>query len=156
MDKPSILTLVDYLSPDVALAKASEYNRRCGTKLRAAYGCSDADKARLVSRQDVVISTARAGVEVLSASVLEDARLLKVAADINASPPAGIEGINAKDDGAPAQHATAAKGAVNVGPLTIGRVKVKTQQALLRSMLEAEAPIYLDFAHAFRVARELV
>ncbi len=149
-------TLVDYLSSDVALAKADEYNRRCGTKLRGTYGCSDADKARLVSRADVVITTAKAGVEVLSASVLEDARQLKVAADINARPPAGIEGMNSKDDGAPSQYATGAKGAVNVGPLTIGRVKVKTQQALLRSMLEAEKPIYLDFGQAFRTARELV
>jgi methylene-tetrahydromethanopterin dehydrogenase len=149
-------TLVDYLSLDAALAKASEYNRRCGTTLRGTYGCSDADQARLVSRADVVVCTAKAGVEVLNASVLEDARELKVAADINATPPAGIEGINAKDDGAPTRHASAARGAVSVGPLTIGKVKVRTQQALFRSMLEAEAPVYLDFAHAFRIARQLV
>jgi methylene-tetrahydromethanopterin dehydrogenase len=149
-------TLVDYLSIDVAVAKANEYNRRCGTTVRGAYGCSDADIARLVSSQDVVICTAKAGVQVLNASVLGDARELKVAADINARPPAGIEGISPKDDGVPAQHATAATGAVSVGPLTIGRVKVKTQQALLRSMLETERPVYLDFAQAFRIARDLV
>jgi len=149
-------TVVDYLSIDVALSKANEYNRRCGTSLHGAYACSDADNARLVSRHDVVICTAKAGVQVLSASVLEDARLLKVAADINATPPAGIEGITAKDDGVSTQHAPAASGAVSVGPLTIGRVKVKTQQTLLRSMLETERPIYLDFAQAFRIARELV
>ena len=149
-------TLVDYLSIDVALLKANEYNRRCGTTVRGAYGCSDADLARLVSRQDVVICTAKAGVQVLNASVLGDARELKVVADINARPPAGIEGINPNDDGVPAQHATAATGAVSVGPLTIGRVKVKTQQALLRSMLETERPVYLDFAQAFRIARDLV
>jgi methylene-tetrahydromethanopterin dehydrogenase len=138
-------TLVDYLSIDVALSKATEYNRRCGTRLVGAYGCSDADNARLVSRQDVVVCTAKAGVQVLSASVLEDAR-----------PPAGIEGINPRDDGVPTVYAGAATAAVSVGPLTIGRVKVRTQQALLRSMLETEKPIYLDFAQAFRIARELV
>jgi len=140
----------------VALSKANEYNRRCGTSLHGAYACSDADNARLVSRHDVVICAAKAGVQVLSASVLEDARVLKVAADINATPPAGIEGITAKDDGVATKHAPAASGAVSVGPLTIGRVKVKTQQTLLRSMLETERPIYLDFAQAFRIARELV
>jgi methylene-tetrahydromethanopterin dehydrogenase len=149
-------TLVDYLSIDMALSKAAEYNRRCGTKLRGTYGCSDADAARLVSREDVVICTAKAGVQVLNAGVLADARVLKVAADINARPPAGIEGMNAKDDGVPTQHATNATGAVSVGPLTIGKVKVKTQQALLRAMLDAEKPMYLDFANAFRIARELV
>jgi methylene-tetrahydromethanopterin dehydrogenase len=148
-------TLVDYSSIDSALAKAAEYNRRCGTTLRGAYGCSDADLARLVSRQDAVICTAKAGVQVLNASVLEDARELKVAADINARPPAGIEGMNPKDDGAPTRYASAA-GAVSVGPLTIGKVKVRTQQNLLRSMLATEKPIYLDFGQAFRVARELV
>jgi methylene-tetrahydromethanopterin dehydrogenase len=149
-------TLVDYLSIDVALSKAAEYNRRCATNLRGAYGCSDADNARLVSAQDVVICTAKAGVQVLNASVLGDARALKVAADINATPPSGIEGIHAKDDGVPTRHATAATGAVSVGPLTIGKVKVKTQQALLRSMLQTDTPIYLDFAQAFRLAREFV
>jgi methylene-tetrahydromethanopterin dehydrogenase len=152
----AVTTLVDYMSIDVALSKAEEYNRRCGTALHGAYGCSDADNARLVSRHDVVICTAKAGVQVLNASVLADARELKVAADINARPPAGIEGMGARDNGTPTLHATSAAGAVSVGPLTIGRVKVRTQQALLRSMLEAEKPIYLDFGQAFRTARELM
>ncbi|MFQ5572480.1 MAG: NAD(P)-dependent methylenetetrahydromethanopterin dehydrogenase [Rhodothermales bacterium] len=149
-------TIVDYLSIDVAVAKANEYNRRCGTTLRGTYACSDADKARLVSRADVIICTAKAGVQVLDASVLEDAQVLRVAADVNSVPPAGIEGIDPKDDGTPLKHAKAAKGAVGIGPMTIGGVKVKTQKALLHSMLDTEKPVYLDFAHAFGAARILV
>jgi hypothetical protein len=72
------LTLVDYLSIDAALSKASEQPGAYEPRER---GCSDADIARLVSRQDVDL-TAKAGVQVLSASVLEDASQLKVAADI--------------------------------------------------------------------------
>ncbi len=149
-------TIVDYLSVDVAEAKAREYNQRCGTSIRGTYACSDADKARLVSTADVIISTAKAGIQVLDASILEDAQAVKVAADVNTVPPAGIEGINPKDDGTPLQHAKAAKGAVGIGALRIGNVKVKTQQALLRSMLEQEKPVYLDFGHAFSAARILV
>ena len=137
------------------MSKASKYNRRCGTSIRGAYGCSDADNARLVSKHDVVICTAKAGVQVLNASVLEDARQLKVAADINATPPAGIEGITHKDNGVPTAHAPASTRAVSVGPLTIGKVKAKTQQTLLRSMLDIVTPIYLDFGQAFKTAREL-
>lgn len=148
--------IVDYLSVEVAEAKAKEYNRRCGTSIRGTYACSDADKARLVSKADVIISTAKAGVLVLDASVLEDAQELKVAADVNTVPPAGIEGIDPKDNGAPLKYATAAKRAVGIGALTIGNVKVKTQQALLHSMLDTEKPVYLDFAHAFGAARILV
>lgn len=149
-------TIVDYRSIDVAVEKANEYNRRCGTTLRGTYACSDADKARLVSRADVIICTAKAGVQVLDASVLEDAQVLRVAADVNSVPPAGIEGIDPQDDGTPLKHAKAAKGAVAIGPMTIGRVKVKTQKALLHSMLDTEKPVYLDFAHAFGAARILV
>lgn len=149
-------TIVDYQSVDVAVAKANEYNRRCGTKIRGTYACSDADKARLVSRADVVISTAKAGVEVLDASILEDAQVLKVAADANSVPPAGIEGIDPTDNGTPLKHATAAKGAVGIGPIAIGSVKVKAQTALLRSMLDTDKPVYLDFGHAFGAARILM
>ncbi|MFQ5990749.1 MAG: methylenetetrahydromethanopterin dehydrogenase, partial [Candidatus Methylomirabilales bacterium] len=60
------------------------------------------------------------------------------------------------DDGTPLKHAKAAKGVVGIGSMTIGRVKVKTQKALLHSMLDTEKPVYLDFAHAFGAARILV
>ncbi len=148
-------TIVDYLSIDSALAKAIKYNQLCGTALQGTYACSDADKAWLVSRADVIVSAAKAGVQVINASVVEDAQVLKVAADANAIPPAGIEGIGVKDNGTPLQHARAAKGAVGIGALTIGNIKVKTQKSLLRSMLETEEPVYLDFAHAFDAARKL-
>ena len=77
--------------------------------------------------------------QVLNASVLEDARQLKVAADINATPPAGIEGITHKDNGVPTVHVPCGTRRQRRS-LTIGKVKAKTQQALLRSMLDIEKP----------------
>jgi methylene-tetrahydromethanopterin dehydrogenase len=149
-------TLVDHLSSDNALAVANEYNHLCGSSVRGTYASSDADKAFLLSNIDVVFCTAKAGIEVLNAAVLAHARQLNVAGDVNAVPPLGIEGIKFKDFGAPLKYATASKGAVGIGALAVGDVKYNLQQALLRAMLEAEQPVYLDFRDAFQRARCLV
>jgi methylene-tetrahydromethanopterin dehydrogenase len=149
-------TIVDHLTSDNALAVAQEYNQLCGCTLRGTYGSSDADKAHLISNADIVFCTAKAGIEVLNASVLAHAEQLKVAGDVNAVPPLGIEGVKLKDLGVPLQYATAAPGAMGIGALAVGNVKYQLQQALLRAMLESEKLIYLDFRDAFKRARGLV
>jgi methylene-tetrahydromethanopterin dehydrogenase len=149
-------TIVDHLMSDNALAVAQEYNQLCGCALRGTYGSSDADKAHLISNADIVFCTAKAGIEVLNASVLAHAKQLKVAGDVNAAPPLGIDGVKLKDLGVPLQYAIAAPGAVGIGALAVGNVKYQLQQALLRAMLESEEPIYLDFRDAFKRARSLV
>jgi methylene-tetrahydromethanopterin dehydrogenase len=148
--------LVDHLSIDTALDMAKEYNRRFGCNLRGTYASSEADKARLVANADIIFCTARAGIQVLSADVLNEAKRLKVAGDVNAVPPLGIEGIKLKDMGAPLIHAVNAPGAVGVGALAVGNVKYQLQHELLKSMLETDKPLYLDFRDAFNKARELL
>jgi methylene-tetrahydromethanopterin dehydrogenase len=149
-------TIVDHLSIDTALEKANDYNRLCGSALKGTYASSDADKARLITNAETVFCAARAGVQVLSASVLEDAKQIKVAGDVNAVPPLGIEGVKVKDSGAPLLLATQSPGAVGIGALAIGNVKYKLQHKLLSLMLETDKPVYLDFRTAFQRARELV
>lgn len=149
-------TVVDHLSIDTALQKVDEYNKLCGSALKGTYASSEADKARLISNADVVFCTAKAGVQVLSASVLADAKQLKVAGDVNAVPPLGIEGIKLKDNGAPLLRATQCPDAVGIGALAVGNVKYQLQHRLLALMLETENPVYLDFRPAFEKARELV
>lgn len=146
----------DHLSVDTALQKAEEYNQRCGTRLIGTYASSEADRARLISTADIVFCTAKAGIEVLSASVLSDARQLKVAGDVNAVPPLGINGVKLKDNGAPLRHAINSPGAVGIGALAAGDIKYQLQHHLLTQMLEAEKPVYLDFRDAFEHARKLV
>lgn len=148
--------IVDHLSIDTALQKADEYNQLCGSNMKGTYASSEADKARLISNADVVFCTAKAGIQVLSASVLADAKQLKVAGDVNAVPPLGIEGVKLKDNGAPLLCATNCKNAVGIGALAVGNVKYQLQNRLLTLMLETEKPVYLDFRDAFIRARELV
>ena len=149
-------TIVDHFSLDTALEFAEEAKRRYGVDLRGTTAASDADKARLLTHADVVFCTAKAGIQVLNASVLEDAKELKVAGDVNAVSPLGIEGVKLMDFGAPLIHARNSSDAVGIGALAVGDVKYKLQQALLRETLESEKPVYLDFRNAFEGARKLV
>ncbi len=148
-------TIVDHFSVDTALDYANEAKHRYQVELTATTAASDADKARLIADADIVFCTAKAGIQVLNSSVLSDAKKLKVAGDVNAVPPLGIEGITLMDYGAPLTHAINAKGAVGVGALAVGNVKYKLQHTLLQQTLESESPVYLDFRNAFNDARKL-
>lgn len=149
------VTLVDPFNVETAQAKADEYNQRCGARLHGTFAGSEADKARLLSNADLVFCTAKAGVEVLNASVLADARQLKVAGDVNAVPPLGIEGIKLKHNGEALIHAINSPGAVGIGALAVGNVKYQLQNRLLALLLESERPEYFDFRAAFERAREI-
>ena len=48
---------------------------------------------------EVAICTAKAGIQVLDKSTLEHAEKLLLAADVNAVPPAGFEGVGVMDNG---------------------------------------------------------
>lgn len=148
--------LVDHLSIDTANDAAKQYNRRFGAKMTGAVARTDADKIALLADADIVFCTAKAGIRVISAAVLAQTQQLKVAGDVNAVPPAGIEGIASNDMAAPLIHATQSANAVGVGALAVGNVKYQLQHELLKSMLESEKPVFIDFREAFTKARSLV
>ena len=150
------ITLVDHQSVDNAQSAANEYNASCGCSMKGTIAASDADKAYLLANVDIAMSTAKAGVEILNDSVLGDAKALKVVGDVNAVPPLGVRGLELQDFGAPLTHAVAAEGAVGIGALAIGHIKYRTQQALLKLLLETDKPVYIDFREAFIKAREFV
>jgi methylene-tetrahydromethanopterin dehydrogenase len=149
-------TLTDHLSAETALDVANAYNRRFGCHLDAAIAGSDEEKIKLLANADVIFCTAKAGIQVLGASVLKEARQLKVAGDVNAVPPVGIEGIKRSHFGEPMIHAINAQGAVGIGALAIGDIKYQLQNILLKLMLETDKPCYLDFRDAFVKAREIL
>ena len=149
-------TLVDHLSAETANDLAKEYNRHFDSKLNGAVAGQDNQKAKLITDADIIFCTAKAGIQVLSGKVLAQAAQLKVAGDVNAVPPLGIEGIKRGDFGKPLTHATASAAAVGVGALAVGDVKYRLQQNMLKAMLETDRPLYLDFRDAFSRAREIV
>jgi methylene-tetrahydromethanopterin dehydrogenase len=148
--------LVDHLSLDTAADVAKAYNRRFGCKLKGACASSEVEKTRLVVDADIIFCAAKAGIQVLNSAVLKEARQLKVAGDVNAVPPLGIEGIKRSDSGMPLIHAINAQGAVGVGALAVGNVKYQLQNEMLKLMLKTDKPLYLDFREAFNKARDIV
>jgi methylene-tetrahydromethanopterin dehydrogenase len=115
---------------------------------------ADADKGEYIKTADIVVATGAAGIELLSAELVAYAPQLKVAADVNAVPPAGIAGVDAFANGT--SIASSTSGAVGIGALAIGNIKYQAQNRLLKQMIETDKPLYLHFEHAFEVAREYV
>ncbi|MFI3219670.1 MAG: methylenetetrahydromethanopterin dehydrogenase [Methylococcales bacterium] len=148
--------LVDHLSINTAQDVANAYNRRFSSTLKAAVASNDAEKAKVCANADIIFCAAKAGIQVLNATVLKSATQLKVAGDVNAVPPMGIEGIKRNDLGVPLIHAINATNAVGVGALAVGNVKYQLQHEMLKLMLTTDKPLYLDFRQAFDKARELV
>ena len=98
---------------------------------------------------DVILACAAAGVQVISADDLAHAKHVKVVADVNAVPPAGIAGVGVLDNGVP----LAGTQAVGIGALAIGNVKYQTQHRLLKQMHGSTKPVVLSFPEAFATAR---
>ena len=74
-----------------------------------------------------------------------------VIADVNAVPPAGINGVGLNDDDT--KHSC---GALSIGPLTSGDLKVKTQYKMFEKMCTTDKPLYLNFDEALNIAREIL
>ncbi len=143
------VTLAGHDGKERVLRIAADIEQRFKVKVAAADGSGDAEKRGIVEASDVVLACARAGVQVLSAEQLAGTDLL-VAADVNAVPPAGIEGLAVNADSEP----LAATKAVGIGALAIGNVKYKVQAGLFRKMIDSGKTVAFDFQDAFSLARE--
>ena len=112
----------------------------------------DAEKKDYIKTADLVFATGAAGIELLSAELVAAAPQLKIAADVNAVPPAGIAGVDAFQNGTPIKGS--GSGAIGLGAMAIGNIKYQVQNLLLRKMIHSEQPLLLHFEHAFETARE--
>jgi methylene-tetrahydromethanopterin dehydrogenase len=147
------VTLPGHDGLERSLSASEALNRRFGLAIMAADASEEASKQDLLAGCEVLLCTAKAGVEVISARHLQAAGRLRVAADINAVPPAGIAGLGAFDDAVPLAGAGQA---VGIGPLAIGNLKYRLQQGLLQTMLNSEKPLCLDWQACFAEARRHV
>ena len=114
------------------------------SRSRLVDGSTDARQGAAVREADVILSAAAAGVQVLAARPACERPSLLVAADVNAVPPAGIEG-------SPSTRRRAAgwASALGIGALTVGNVKYQTESGLFNQMLATEKPVAYDFRDAY-------
>jgi methylene-tetrahydromethanopterin dehydrogenase len=107
----------------------------------------------LIADCHVILACGKAGVRLFGREELAAAKVLRVAADVNAVPPEGVEGAGLMDRGKPLPAGSGC--AVGIGALAIGNIKYKVQRGLFEKMLAAPKPVYYDFRDAFALAREL-
>jgi len=145
------VTLVGHDGLDRVSGIAAEMQKRFDVEVQAADGSSDERKAKLLASAQVVLAAAKAGIQVISANGLRGAQDLLIAADVNAVPPAGIEGVDVHANAEPLLGSKA----FAIGPLAIGNVKYKVESGLFRQMIESEKAVAYDFQDAFSLARTL-
>jgi len=131
---------------------ADEYNKRFDVDMQGVDYGSEKSILRTLEISDVVMGTAKAGIQILSRAHLGQAPKVVVAADVNAVPPLGIEGVNVDDMGKVLEFTP--NKAVGIGALAIGNIKYKVHHRMFEMMKAAERPLYLDHVQAFAVARE--
>ena len=131
---------------------ARETGARFDVLLQGASTGRQADLHEALADADVVMGVAAAGVQVLAEKDYAAAGSLRVVADINAVPPAGLAGIGVIDDAVP----LAGTQALAIGALAIGNIKYQVQNRLLMRMRESGQPELFGFAQAFAAARELL
>jgi methylene-tetrahydromethanopterin dehydrogenase len=108
------------------------------------------EKVAVVETAEVVISAAKAGIRILGKEELDHASRLLVAADTNAVPPSGIEGIQANDYSVDTKSAKCTFS--GIGPLAIGNLKYKVQYGLFVKMQTSKEAALLDFQEAYNFA----
>ena len=144
-------TIIGYDGIKNVQKKAEEYKSRFGVDIKPGDGSSDEMNSSFLPEADIIFCAARAGTQVLSKQQLSIAKNTLVLADVNAVPPAGLEGVGIKDDNQ--KHDC---GGLSIGPLTSGDIKVKTQYKMFEKMCSTDKPLYLNFDEALKTARQIL
>lgn len=146
------VTVVGHDGIERVKSVADNIKARFGLDVTPADGSTEEKKQELVHAAEVVLAAAKAGVQVVSRAQLDGAKKLLIAADVNAVPPAGIEGVDVHADSVEIPGTSA----FGIGALAIGNIKYKTEFNLFKRMIEPEKTVTLDFQDAFALARTYV
>lgn len=111
--------------------------------------CAMDDVPSLLEGAGVVISAGAAGAQLLPGEMWQRAADLRVAIDLNAVPPAGIEGVEVT---AKAAKAESNPEVVCYGAIGVGGTKMKTHKAALQQLFTANDQV-LDTERVFEIAR---
>jgi len=134
-----------------AMKNVNEAKARFDVDIKAIDTSTPEKKLAALQAAEVVLCAGPAGIQILTEAELKAVPNICVAADVNAVPPYGIEGLELKDNGK-----ELASGALGVGPLAIGDIKYKCESQLFQKMATSDKSLILDFRDAFVLARTLV
>jgi len=132
-----------------AQATASAIEAATGRKLTAFAASEPEVLVQALARATVVVSAGTVGVVVLPQSVRQRLPNLKVAIDLNAVPPLGIEEIAATDRG------TEREGVRVWGALGVGATKMKIHKKAIQELFTTNDKV-LDAEQVLELGREMV
>ena len=89
----------------------------------------------IIKDSDVLFSAGAAGFQMMSAEIRKGASNLKVAIDLNAVPPVGLEGIDVMD------KASEKDGQVCYGAIGVGGTKMKIHKACILQLFESNEKV---------------
>lgn len=107
----------------------------------------DAECLEAVKGADIVVATGKAGIQLMSKEVWSQCPSIKVLADVNAYPPAGIEGVEVADDGREVD------GKYLFGAVAVGDIKTKGMRDVIRKMYD-EKGAYMDLEKIYDITWE--
>jgi methylenetetrahydrofolate/methylenetetrahydromethanopterin dehydrogenase (NADP+) len=111
-----------------------------------------ADRAELletIKDAQIVITSGPAGVAIIDEQTWKASDTLEVLADVNATEPLGIEGVEVDDD------LTERHGKRTLGALAVGGPKMKTQKKAIQTLFEANHHV-LDAEAVYTIAKTLI
>ena len=114
--------------PSACGSSPRKSNARFDIELGYADGIDRGAEGELVREAEMIFAAGPAGARLLTTDQLKQAKNLLVAADVNAVPPSGVEGVGVNDNGKPIPGTNA----VGIGALAIGNIKYKTEAGLFK------------------------
>ncbi len=123
-------------------------DRVSGGKIEAHEASSRDGKAAALADVQAVFAAGAAGVQFLSKAEWTQGTSLKAIVDLNAVPPAGLEGVDLHDAG------TDRDGVACYGALGVGGLKMKIHKTAISRLFEANDRIY-DVREIYELGREI-
>jgi hypothetical protein len=132
-----------------AQAACDAIKERFGVAVKALEGADNESRGRAVVGAHIVLATGAAGAQLLEERQWRDSPTLQLVSDANATPPAGIEGIDMMDKAA-TRHGKTVFGAIGFGAL-----KIALHRACVARLFESN-DVVLDADEIFAIAKTMV
>jgi len=136
-------------SPHAGIQAVDAIRQRFGTTVRAVTMSDRSHAAARLEGAELLLNTGLAGVCLVPRDAWVGRAGLRVAADLNAVPPLGVEGIEVHDDGV-VRH-----GVKVFGALAVGKLKMKIHKACI-TRLFGHNDLVLDAETIAEIARDLL
>ncbi len=131
-----------------AQAACEAMNAQFSVGLQAAVAADDATTGDILDNAHIVLTTGAAGTQLIGEAQWRDHATLQVLLDANATPPAGIGGIDLMDKGAERY------GKITFGAIGFGALKLEVHRTCVGRLFERNDQTF-DAEEVFEVACEL-